>query len=70
MNWEPVLECDDEEGNHTVWAKEVNSKKYGRYIWIEINPDNDFEVVASENRILVKCKSLVSAKRWVTINVR
>lgn len=70
MMWKPVLECDDEQGNHTVWAKEVNSTKYGKYVWIEINPDNDFDVVVSEGRILVTCKSLASAKRWTSMNVR
>lgn len=69
MKWEPILDCDDEAGNHTTWSSKIDNKKYGKFIWISKTTDDDFEVTTSD-RILAKCKSLASAKRWVTMNIR
>lgn len=69
--WEIVHECDDEDGNPSVWCREINHEKYGRYCWIcdkgghfSVDVKRDDDLVT-----LVKCKSLKSAKRWVTINL-
>lgn len=75
MNWHPVLECDDEDGKPSVWVAEVNSEKYGRYVWISDAGDNDFEITTSRygsdlgSDPLKVCKSLASAKRWVSMNI-
>ncbi len=67
--WKPVLECDDEDGNPTVWAIRIDDEKYGRFCWITDVGDG-FEITTStrDNPIMV-CKSLSSAKRWVTKNI-
>ncbi len=76
MEWKPIYECDDEDGNHTVWASEINSSKYGKYAWISQEDDNEFSITTSNygsnlrSEPLMVCKSLKSAKRWVSINVR
>lgn len=76
MEWKPVLECDDEDDNPTVWASEINSSKYGKYAWISQEDDNEFSITTSNydsnlgSEPLMVCKSLKSAKRWVSINVR
>lgn len=75
MNWHPVLECDDDEGNPYVWASEINSEKYGKYVWISNMGDNEYEITTSRysspNGDAIKvCKSLASAKRWVSMNIR
>ena len=45
MRWEAIPECDDDEGNHTVWAMEldINGVKEGCY-YIEKHSDNEFHV--------------------------
>lgn len=69
-NWEIVHDCDDENENPTCWAKEINHKKYGKFVWITKGLDGfDVEVNRSEFETLVRCKSLSSAKIWVTINL-
>lgn len=76
MKWDPILECDDDEGNPTVWTSEVNSKKYGKYVWISQEDDDEFCITTSNygsdlgSEPLMICKSLSSAKRWVSMNIR
>lgn len=64
--WHIIHECDTEEGNPTQWAKEIN----GQYVWIDLlDPEGFYEVCIESNgnyKHLVTCKSLTSAKRWVT----
>lgn len=73
-SWEIIHECDDEEtGEPTNWAAEVNSERYGRFAWISLNADGLYDVEVKpyeEFKVLVTCKSLTSAKRWVTMNIR
>lgn len=67
LNWEIIHECDDEDGNPTQWVTEINHTKYGKYCWI--NDMGDYfgvEVDYGGFIELAKCKSLPSAKRWVT----
>lgn len=68
---EVVKESNDDNGNPTVWANTIDSEKYGKYCWITFDGKNYLvEVCSIGNFItLVKCKSLRSAKRWVTINL-
>ena len=76
MIWNPVYECDDEDDNPTVWALEINSSKYGKYAWISLEDDNEFSITTSNygsnlgSEPLMVCKSLKSAKRWVSMNIR
>ncbi len=76
MKWNPVYECDDEDGHPTVWASEINSKKYGKYVWISCVGDKEYEVTTSHygsepgSEPIKICKSLTSAKRWVSMNIQ
>ena len=69
--WKPITECDDDNGNHTVWSVEVNHAVYGKYLWISI--DDGLYVVEYECggnfKPLVYCKSLMAAQRWAAMNV-
>lgn len=71
--WIPVLDCDDDEGNHTCWSAEVNHEIYGRYIWIT-QFAGVYHVEYDNNGIYFEtlkiCKTLASAKRWVSSNIR
>ena len=70
--WEIVYEGDDEEGNPTCWALEINHSLYGKYVWINKYDDRDYvvEVIPrKETNELIHCKSLASAKRWVSMNL-
>lgn len=70
--WEVILECNGEDENPTCWALEINHDRYGKYVWISKYDDRDYivEVIPySETRELVHCKSLVSAKRWISMNL-
>lgn len=71
-NWEIVHECNDVENNPTCWALKINHRSYGRYVWISQYGDADYTVEVipyGETIELVHCKSLTSAKRWVTMNL-
>lgn len=76
MKWKPVFECDDDEDNPTVWVAEINSKKYGKYVWISCEDDCKYKITTSNygedlfSEPIKICKSLVSSKRWVSINIR
>ena len=69
--WEVVEDCNDENNNATCWSKEINHKKYGKFVWITDNGNGyNVEVISNDETIVLKeCKSLASAKRWVTSNL-
>lgn len=73
--WEVVHDCDDENGNPLCWVSEINHILYGKYIWISAN-DYGFQIeVMDENTeigisVLKNCKSLTSAKRWVSTYIK
>ncbi len=62
--WHIIHECDTENGTPTQWSKEIN----GQYVYIELTYNNTYDVVANDT-VLKNCKSLTSAKRWVTTNL-
>lgn len=74
--WQIVHDCDEDDGEPISWAKEINHQEYGKYIWITRRDDTEYavEVIPApgqmETDVLMVCKSLKSAKRWVTMNVR
>lgn len=71
FNWQPILEMDLDDGTHTGYAAE---DREGRDIWLtQISDDTwDVEVKArsaygtSTFVTLANCKTLTSAKRWVS----
>ena len=68
-NWEIVHDCDAEDGTATCWALQINHPKYGKYVWINADDDYtefDVEVNRGGFETLITCKSLASAKRWVS----
>lgn len=69
--WNIVHDCDGENGEPTCWAKEINHPKYGKFVWITENENclYDVEVNRVEFITLVTCKTLTSAKRWVSKNL-
>ena len=70
VKWIVVHECDNEDGSPNQWCAIINNCEYGKYCWIsnmgvfvvEVNIDGDFVQLAS-------CKSLTSAKRWVSTHL-
>lgn len=71
--WNIISEMVDEEtGEPTCWSKEINHPKYGKYVWITENGENIFDIEINRGSgftVLKTCKSLASAKRWVSINL-
>lgn len=70
--WQIIHDCDDDNGEPTCWAREVNHPKYGRFVWIHEDGGHSYtvEVIPDRDaRILATCRSLASAKRWVTVNI-
>ncbi len=71
--WNIILEMVDEEtGEPTCWSKEVNHLQYGKYVWITKKEENIFDIEIDRGSgftVLKTCKSLASAKRWVSINL-
>lgn len=70
--WEIVHDCDGDDGEPTCWSKEINHRKYGKYVWISQISDTayDVEVIPEQElKVLATCKSLASAKRWVSKNL-
>lgn len=77
-NWEIVHEADLDDGSPAQWALEINDEAYGKYVWISGLLDNDDNIIRYDVEViphtmdsitLAKCKSLTSAKRWVTMHL-
>lgn len=65
--WEIVHDCDEEDGTHTCWVLKVSE---GVFYWINENSNGTFDITGHDaDTILMNCKSLTSAKRWVTMNL-
>ena len=65
--WSIVHECDLDDGTPTEWSLEVAD---GKFYWIAEMSDGTFDVVDYDARtVLMNCKTLSSAKRWVTMNL-
>ena len=70
--WNVVHDYDTEEGSPTCWVKIIDHSIYGQFIWINQYRDGKFAVEAipiNDIKVLATCKSLSSAKRWVTANI-
>lgn len=65
--WNIIHECDLDDGTPTEWALKIEDKKF---YWIDLLNDGSYDVIDSDaHTVLVNCKSLASAKRWVTMNL-
>lgn len=70
--WEILHDCDDEEtGKATCWFTKIDHDKYGENAFIAKAVEGyNVEVYGSTDLIVLKnCKSLTSAKRWVSTNL-
>lgn len=76
LKWTVVHDCDDDNGNPTCWAANINSQRYGKYAWINdiSNTSNktarkskkfNVEVYLNGFVELTQLKTLESAKKWV-----
>lgn len=68
-NWEPIEEMDMEDGTHTCYATQIGE----HFIWITQISNNTWDVESKHRKAmegkfvtLANCKTLTSAKRWVT----
>lgn len=78
LKWEVVTDANDEKDNPTMWAMdvrgtEVEARINSRFIWISMDTYGTYAVEIDKYGMkintLVVCKSLSSAKRWVTMNL-
>lgn len=71
LKWSVCEDMNDDDENPTGWASEINHPIYGRFVWITLHP-NGYAVECErfgECETLIVCKSLASAKRWVSMNL-
>jgi|UniRef100_UPI00402895A6 hypothetical protein len=65
--WEILHDCDDDNGNPSVYIYKAGENKY---YWLELQYDGMVDVIDCDGHTVLKtCKTLASAKRWVTINL-
>lgn len=65
--WNIVHDCDAEDGTPTEWSLQVAE---GKFYWIDEVADGTFDVINHDaHTVLNNCKTLASAKRWVSINL-
>lgn len=73
-----VHDCDTDEGLVTCWSLEINHPQYGKYVWITAMLDYDEKTILHYNvevyfvdniHTLVSCKTMTSAKRWISRNL-
>ena len=65
--WNIVHDCDLEDGTPTEQNLKVTDDKF---YWIDEVSDGTFDVIDHDaHTVLMSCKTLASAKRWVTINL-
>lgn len=73
LKWNILHDMDDEEtGKPTCWSLEINSEKYGKYVWITLNRQGNYDVEVDrfgDIESIKTCKTLKSAKSWVTSNI-
>ena len=70
--WNIVHDCDSENGEPTSWAKEINHSKYGKFVWVTENENGLYDVEVDSRdgfTTLITCKTVISAKRWVSMNI-
>ena len=65
--WNIVHDCDLEDGTPSEWSLKVADDKF---YWIDEVFDGTFDVIDCDaHTILMNCKTLASAKKWVAMNL-
>lgn len=65
--WNIVHDCDLEDGTPTEWRLKVAD---GIFYWIDEMSDGTFDIIGHDaHTVLMNCKTLASAKRWVAMNL-
>ena len=67
LKWNIIHEMDMESGEPTCFSSEINSEKYGKYVWLtlgEIGWNVEHELSDGEFKTLKTCKTVLSAKKW------
>ena len=65
--WKVVHDCDLDDGTPTEWSLEVAK---GKFYWIAEASDGIFNVINHDaHTVLMTCKTLTSAKKWVEMNL-
>ena len=65
--WNIVHDCDLEDGTPTEWSLRVSD---GKFYWIAEGEGGTFDVIDHDaHTVLINCKTLARAKRWVTMNL-
>lgn len=65
--WNVVHDCDLENGRPTEWSLKVED---GKFYWISEAFDGTFDVIDHDaHTVLMSCKTLTGAKRWVATNL-
>ena len=66
--WNIVHDCDLEDGTPTEWSFKVAD---GKFYWIAEVSDGTFDVIDRDAQTVIMegCKTLASAKKWVTMNL-
>ena len=66
--WNIVHDCDLEDGTPTEWSLKVAD---GKFYWIAEVSDGTFDVIDRDAQAIIMsgCKTLASAKRWVTMKL-
>ena len=65
--WNVVHDCDMADGTPTEWSLKIAD---GRFYWISATYNGTFNVINHDaHTILMNCKTLTGAKRWVETNL-
>lgn len=69
--WEIVHDADLDDGTPTMWVITVKPEnRVLRNYWICLLADETYDVIGSDGQSVLKnCKTMASAKRWVTMNL-
>ena len=75
--WSVVPEANTDNDTPTMWAAEINHEKHGKFVWITATVDDNDKILSCDVEVnhggeiitLVTCKTLTSAKRWVSTHL-
>ena len=59
MKWDVI---EKENGTPKSWRTELI---HNQFVWIKLNPNGTYDIIVNKGYILTRCKTLISAKRWV-----
>lgn len=73
LKWEIIEEMNDDDDTPTCWSTTINHPTYGKFCWISYLGEKHGYAIEVKNidnihiNEIMRCKSLSSAKRWVTM---